>query len=383
MRNEKDSRYILRMSKKIKAINFLGGKCEKCGNDNIFHLIFHHKNENKKSNGISGILAHRWSEIEVEIKKCILLCCNCHQELHGSDSTIKQKLLELKGENECSVCGYKSINNASLSFHHKKEKSFWITSKCNYTRNEFGIPIDKLLTEMEKCVVVCENCHRNIHADTNRYMRLKNKIYDKINNYVESSPYRNLLPKDQDKRIKCDIDLCLNLRKEGKTIEEIQKITSYCLLSIKKIFSRNGIAGRIRHSQNEVIGMWKNGKTIKDIMKEKGYAECTIYSFLKKDPEILKQREEERQKRQKVKEQIVQDFENGESTTNIGRKFNHSHVHIRRILKQLNIMVPSRKISIKKIFKQYLEGKTIEEISKETHCSERRIVSLLSRNHIF
>ena len=129
--------------------------------------------------------------------------------------------------------------------------------------------------------------------------------------------------------------------------------------------------------------MWKNGKTIKDIMKEKGYAECTIYSFLKKDPEILKQREEERQKRQKVKEQIVQDFENGESTTNIGRKFNHSHVHIRRILKQLNIMVPSRKISIKKIFKQYLEGKTIEEISKETHCSERRIVSLLSRNHIF
>lgn len=38
----KKSIQILVLAKKIKGIKLLGSKCEICGNENIFHLSFHH-----------------------------------------------------------------------------------------------------------------------------------------------------------------------------------------------------------------------------------------------------------------------------------------------------------------------------------------------------
>ena len=40
---------ILSWSKKIRAIKLMGGACEKCGDENIYHLVFHHIGE-KESN---------------------------------------------------------------------------------------------------------------------------------------------------------------------------------------------------------------------------------------------------------------------------------------------------------------------------------------------
>ena len=48
MTPKRKSTNILRISKKIKSINLLGGKCKKCDENNIFKLCFHHKNENDK-----------------------------------------------------------------------------------------------------------------------------------------------------------------------------------------------------------------------------------------------------------------------------------------------------------------------------------------------
>lgn len=42
MNNKLISSKILKFAKKIKCINILGGKCKNCGDDNIFHLTFHH-----------------------------------------------------------------------------------------------------------------------------------------------------------------------------------------------------------------------------------------------------------------------------------------------------------------------------------------------------
>ena len=41
--------YLLRWAKKIKAISYLGGKCKKCGDNNIFHLSFHHTGNKDKA----------------------------------------------------------------------------------------------------------------------------------------------------------------------------------------------------------------------------------------------------------------------------------------------------------------------------------------------
>ena len=70
MNNKIDWKYIDVWSKKIRAINHLGGKCKKCGNDNIFHLCFHHTNSNNKEFVINKIRYNRYSTILKEIEKC-------------------------------------------------------------------------------------------------------------------------------------------------------------------------------------------------------------------------------------------------------------------------------------------------------------------------
>jgi predicted HNH restriction endonuclease len=54
-------------------------------------LEFHHKDPSLKEFGPSGRILKRlsWEKITKEIDKCILLCANCHRELH--DRT-KEKL---------------------------------------------------------------------------------------------------------------------------------------------------------------------------------------------------------------------------------------------------------------------------------------------------
>lgn len=42
MNTKLKSTKILSFAKKIKAIELLGNKCEICGDENIFHLVFHH-----------------------------------------------------------------------------------------------------------------------------------------------------------------------------------------------------------------------------------------------------------------------------------------------------------------------------------------------------
>jgi predicted HNH restriction endonuclease len=87
-----------RRTLKLKAINSLGGACKLCGyNKHPGILDFHHINPSSKSFGISsGGFSRSWENIEAEIKKCILVCANCHRELENG-------LVNLKGEDLQSV----------------------------------------------------------------------------------------------------------------------------------------------------------------------------------------------------------------------------------------------------------------------------------------
>ena len=60
-----------------------GGKCARCGYDKCIQALdFHHKDSNQKDFGISDDKM-RLSEAVQEVKKCILICSNCHRELHA------------------------------------------------------------------------------------------------------------------------------------------------------------------------------------------------------------------------------------------------------------------------------------------------------------
>ena len=67
------------------AVDHLGGKCQRCGYDNyIGALEFHHKDPSSKDMTIAGT-GKKWDAIKDEVEKCLLLCANCHREVHNEE----------------------------------------------------------------------------------------------------------------------------------------------------------------------------------------------------------------------------------------------------------------------------------------------------------
>ena len=71
---------------KAMAVEYKGGKCEKCGYDKcIGALEFHHLDPSQKDFGIGGKRqTAAWGTIKQEVDKCILVCANCHREIHAN-----------------------------------------------------------------------------------------------------------------------------------------------------------------------------------------------------------------------------------------------------------------------------------------------------------
>lgn len=68
---------------KLKAVEYKGGKCEICEyNRCIEALEFHHINDNKEFGIGSKGYTRSWEKVKEEIDKCILVCANCHREIH-------------------------------------------------------------------------------------------------------------------------------------------------------------------------------------------------------------------------------------------------------------------------------------------------------------
>lgn len=68
---------------KEKAVEYLGGKCNNCDyNKCIGSLDFHHINKNNKNINYSLFKTIFNKRLTDELDKCILLCSNCHRELH-------------------------------------------------------------------------------------------------------------------------------------------------------------------------------------------------------------------------------------------------------------------------------------------------------------
>lgn len=76
---------IRRYRAKAAAIKFLGGKCTSCGwQGNQAALQFHHANPKEKDFIIGNVANKSWDSIKGELKKCVLLCANCHSIHHST-----------------------------------------------------------------------------------------------------------------------------------------------------------------------------------------------------------------------------------------------------------------------------------------------------------
>jgi hypothetical protein len=70
---------------KMEMVKYKGGKCEKCGyNKSLRALQFHHVDPTQKDFNIGGVTTMNES-VKNELDKCILVCANCHSEIHDNN----------------------------------------------------------------------------------------------------------------------------------------------------------------------------------------------------------------------------------------------------------------------------------------------------------
>jgi len=82
-------------------------------------------------------------------------CKKCSNSI--SKDRFRFLVLNSFGDYSCKICGYNKCEQA-LEFHHvnPEEKEFRLAEMLTYTE-------DKILKEFSKCLLVCANCHREIH----------------------------------------------------------------------------------------------------------------------------------------------------------------------------------------------------------------------------
>jgi len=77
---------VVRRRRKVKRtlVAEAGGSCRLCGYDRCTAALeFHHLNPSEKAFGLARFGAHSIEKLRAEIRKCVLLCANCHAEVEA------------------------------------------------------------------------------------------------------------------------------------------------------------------------------------------------------------------------------------------------------------------------------------------------------------
>lgn len=87
-RKEKNRKWLQSIKEKL--------SCSKCDEKRWWVLDFHHLDPTQKENSISNLLIRfNKNKIIEEIDKCIVLCANCHRDLHYQE---KNNWIQTQGE---------------------------------------------------------------------------------------------------------------------------------------------------------------------------------------------------------------------------------------------------------------------------------------------
>ena len=74
----------IRQKRKEDLVYVMGGKCVLCGYDKCMSALeFHHVDKSKKERQLSTGNYRKWEDDIEEVKKCALVCSNCHREIEA------------------------------------------------------------------------------------------------------------------------------------------------------------------------------------------------------------------------------------------------------------------------------------------------------------
>jgi hypothetical protein len=121
-----------RSNTKIRIVEAMGGKCVICDYNKCNRgLDLHHLNPEEKEFGFGRIMSRpcSWKKIIKELRKCVLICCRCHAEVHDGITIIPvnvnrfdEKYVEYKENkkdmDKCPIC-------------HKPKKKY--NKTCSYS----------------------------------------------------------------------------------------------------------------------------------------------------------------------------------------------------------------------------------------------------------
>lgn len=81
-----------RFAVKRRAVAYKGGCCERCGYDRCLNALhFHHRDPSQKLFSPGSNHTRSWALIQAELDKCMLLCSNCHAEVHAEIDLVNNR----------------------------------------------------------------------------------------------------------------------------------------------------------------------------------------------------------------------------------------------------------------------------------------------------
>ena len=171
---------------------FRNAKCMDCGIRDFAVLELDHRDPRHKRDDVSNLVrqSHCWTTIAKEIAKCDVVCANCHRKrtarsfdwrkLFGLEELVlpvlpkrgtvgyeriknarnvlrrrhrsRSHLMAYLLKHPCALCG--EADPVVLDFDHLRDKVWEVTNLARYGG------WSRLLAEIEKCRVLCANCHR-------------------------------------------------------------------------------------------------------------------------------------------------------------------------------------------------------------------------------
>ena len=168
-----------RKTLKEKLVEYKGGKCEKCGYDKcITALEFHHLDPNEKEFGIgcNGVLS--FEKCKKEVDKCILVCANCHREIHYQENLERQKEEE------------KEINKMFGEILNNREEYNVSKIRDSYKYLEYSNIFEDIKNKIDRKDIL-KKYHIN-NKTFNKFLRNNNINYSK-RKIVENKPTKEEL----------------------------------------------------------------------------------------------------------------------------------------------------------------------------------------------
>ncbi|QLH80593.1 homing endonuclease associated repeat-containing protein [Halosimplex pelagicum] len=150
--------------------------CADCDESDPACLDFHHLDGEAKAMAVTDMITHGHGReaLREEFEKCDVLCANCHRKRHdrrpvvvdrdGGPQSNRERLRAWSYEYRRN-CGCRRCSEdtpSCLQFHHPDpdEKSAGVGQLISDGADERAVR-----AEVDRCVVLCANCHRQEHFE--------------------------------------------------------------------------------------------------------------------------------------------------------------------------------------------------------------------------